>query len=49
MPRFRVEGTKGDHHIAEEAPSQVKAEWVAAHYRAYGYEVTVTPLTSGSR
>jgi hypothetical protein len=51
MPIFRIEGTKGDHQIAEQAPSATKADWVAAFYREAGYKVTiteVTPLTSGS-
>jgi hypothetical protein len=30
MPTYRIEGTKGDHHIAEQAHSLTKAQWVAA-------------------
>jgi len=51
MPIFEVQGTKGDHKIAEQAHSMTKAQWVAASYVEYGYQVQiveVTPLTSGS-
>jgi len=52
MPTYRIEGTKGDHKIAEQAHSLTKAQWVAAAYVEHGYKVEikeVTPLTSGSR
>jgi len=51
MPTFEVQGTKGDHRIAEQAHSMTKAQWVAASYVEHGYKVEiieVTPLTSGS-
>jgi hypothetical protein len=51
MPIYEVKGEKGDHQISEQAHSLTRAEWVAAHYVAYGYKVEineVTPLTSGS-
>ena len=51
MPIFEVQGTKGDHKIAEQAHSLTKAQWVAASYVEHGYAVEikeVTPLTSGS-
>ncbi len=52
MPIFEVQGTKGDHRIAEQVHSRTKAEWLAASYVEHGYKVEineVTPLTSGSR
>jgi hypothetical protein len=48
MPIYKVEGVKGDHRISEQASSETKAHWVAAFYVEAGYEVTITPLTSGS-
>ena len=48
MPIFEIKGTKGDHVISEQATSETKAGWVAAFYVEAGYEVTITPLTSGS-
>ena len=48
MPIYKVEGVKGDHVISEHATSETKAGWVAAFYVEAGYQVTITPLTSGS-
>ena len=51
MPIFEIKGTKGDHKIAEQAHSKVRAEWVAAHYIEHGYTVEISDvqhLTSGS-
>lgn len=51
MPVYKIEGVKGDHKIAEQAHSKVRAEWVAAHYVEHGYKVEileVQPLTNGS-
>jgi hypothetical protein len=46
MPIFIVSGSKvmkdgTEHGIAETAPSRVKAEWIAAQYKAEGYAVTI--------
>ena len=46
MPSYEIVGTKQlrdgtTHIVCETAPSQIKAQWAAAHYRAAGYEVTV--------
>jgi len=48
MQIFEIKGIKGDHVISERATSETKADWVAAFYRESGYQVTITPLTSGS-
>lgn len=42
MTAYIVTGTKASRTISEEARSQVKAEWIAAMYRAEGYVVTIT-------
>ncbi len=47
MPRYLISGSKtmkdGQvHTIAEEARSETKADWTAAHYREAGYIVTIT-------
>lgn len=42
MTVYRVTGTKAGRTISEEARSLVKAEWIAALYRAEGYTVTIT-------
>jgi hypothetical protein len=46
MPKYIITGTKltkdgTEQIIREYAPSQVKAQWVAAMYKAEGYSVTV--------
>ncbi len=46
MPTYRIEGTKGDHHIAEQAHSLTKAQWVAAAYVEHGYKVEIKSKTS---
>lgn len=47
MPSYKIVGikeTKGGTQmtISEHSPSRTKAEWLAATYRAEGYEVTIT-------
>jgi hypothetical protein len=45
MPVYKIEGTKGDHRIAEQAHSFTKAQWVAASYVEHGYKVEITEVT----
>ena len=45
MPIYSIEGTKGDHKIAEQAHSLTKAQWVAAMYVEHGYQIKIVPLT----
>lgn len=49
MTVYVVTGTKNGRTISEQVFSLVKAEWKMAQYRAEGYAVTITPLTSGSK
>lgn len=46
MPIFEVQGTKGDHRIAEHAHSYTKAQWVAASYVEHGYAVTINEINT---
>ena len=51
MPKYVIMGKKiledgAEHHIREECPSLVKAEWIRASYVEHGYETTIEEATT---